>query len=500
MFLTFQQYCDHITESTDDTNAHVKMSDEDFQKFELRLQSAKHQIQRRFPFFYLVLLKLKTVPTYDIPTMAVDNNNNIYINPNFTLNELSFEETIGVLVHEAFHHVNMTFYRGKNKQHKLWNIATDYIMNRDILEMSAALPSLGLIPKQIGADKWIIPELKNLDITDMTSEELYAILEDMQSKQNGKDGQPGGSTGGGDSIDKLAEKQKQLDEHIKSGEKTPTPADVPSDKDVYKPNDDKDPTTGNQLTDEEKAAKQKSEIAQIAEEIKSHKTSAGNSQTPRSIDFNKLISPKVNWKELLKNFIGKSKTKRYKANIPSRRAMAAGYFAPALRDNISQDVVDNLVIAVDTSGSIPPKVVHTFIGTVLNINRQFKATIRVLFYNDSVYAELIINNRKTDMQIKNELAKIKFTSGGNNEPCIKQYLIKNKITPRTDERLNKSLSDWFRVRYKKIEGFLLFTDGAIHHQPDFPQATNYLFLLTTGGSDDIVKKFGPTYTIDIPIQ
>ena len=481
MFLTFQQYCDHITESTDDTNAHIKMSDEDFQKFELRLQSAKHQIQRRFPFFYLVLLKLKTVPTYDIPTMAVDNNNNIYINPNFTLNELSFEETIGVLVHEAFHHVNMTFYRGKNKQHKLWNIATDYIMNRDILEMSATLPSLGLIPEQIGSDKWIIPQLKNLDITDMTSEELYAKLEDMQSKENGKDGQPGKSfTGGGDSIDKLAEKQKQLDEHIKSGEKTPTPADVPSDKDVYKPNDDKDPTTGNQLTDEEKAAKQKSEIAQIAEEIKSHKTSTGDPRTPRSIDFNKLISPKVNWKELLKNFIGKSITKRYKANIPSRRAMAAGYFAPALKNNISQDIVDNLVIAVDTSGSIPPKVVHTFIGTVLNINRQFKATIRVLFYNDSVYAELIINNRKTDMQIKNELAKIKFTGGGNNEPCIKQYLTKNKI--------------------KEVKGFLLFTDGMIHHQPDFPQATNYLFLLATGGSDDIVKKFGPTYTIDIPTQ
>ena len=481
MFLTFRQYCDHITESTDDTNAHIKMSDEDFQKFELRLQSAKHQIQRRFPFFYLVLLKLKTVPTYDIPTMAVDNNNNIYINPNFTLNELSFEETIGVLVHEAFHHVNMTFYRGKNKQHKLWNIATDYIMNRDILEMSATLPSLGLIPKQIGSDKWIIPQLKNLDITDMTSEELYAKLEDMQSKENGKDGQPGESSiRGGDSIDKLAEKQKQLDEHIKSGEKTPTPADVPSDKDVYKPNDDKDPTTGNQLTDEEKAAKQKSEIAQIAEEIKSHKTSTGDPRTPRSIDFNKLISPKVNWKELLKNFIGKSITKRYKANIPSRRAMAAGYFAPALKNNISQDIVDNLVIAVDTSGSIPPKVVHTFIGTVLNINRQFKATIRVLFYNDSVYAELIINNRKTDMQIKNELAKIKFTGGGNNEPCIKQYLTKNKI--------------------KEVKGFLLFTDGYIHHQPDFPQATNYLFLLATGGSDDIVKKFGPTYTIDIPTQ
>ena len=89
-----------------------------------------------------------------------------------------------------------------------------------------------------------------------------------------------------------------------------------------------------------------------------------------------------------------------------------------------------------------------------------------------------IKNRQ--MFEKNELVKIKFTGGGNNEPCIKQYLTKNKI--------------------KEVKGFLLFTDGYIHHQPDFPQAKNYLFLLATGGSDDIVKKFGPTYTIDIPTQ
>ena len=140
MFLTFRQFIES------DQSHNVKMSEEEFKKFELRIQRAKVQIYKRFPFFYLVLQRLKTVPTVSIPTMAVDNNGNIYINPNFTMNELSFEETIGVLVHEAFHHVNLTFYRGKGKDPHLWNVATDYIMNRDILEMGAALPALALLP------------------------------------------------------------------------------------------------------------------------------------------------------------------------------------------------------------------------------------------------------------------------------------------------------------------------------------------------------------------
>lgn len=454
MFATFKQFIE-----SDESNKY-KMSDEEFKKFELRLQRAKVQIHKRYPFFYLVLSRLKTVPTIDMPTMAVDDNGNIYINPNFTMNELSFEETIGVLVHEAFHHVNLTFYRGKNKNHNLWNIATDYIMNRDILEMGGALPSLGLIPKKYG-DKWIIPDMKNLDITDMTSEQLYIELESKQDELKKL-------------IDKMSKKQEELDKHIEPGQE-PQPMEVPSDDDVYKPNDGKNPQTGKPMTSEEKATKQKSEIAAISERIRRHETGAGTSQIPRSFDINKLLAPKVNWRLILKNFISKSKSTEYSWKRPSKRSTAAGYYGPSLKPVINEAV--DLVIAVDTSGSIPEKTVHTFIKSVLDINRQFKTNIRMLFYNDNVYAELLINDKKSDNQIISELNKIKLTAGGNNEPAIKKYLADKKIT--------------------KLQGFLLFTDGHIQPTPDFPKANRYLFLIVTGGSNKIVKKFGPTYTIDI---
>ena len=489
MFLTFRQFIES------DQSHNVKMSEEEFKKFELRIQRAKVQIYKRFPFFYLVLQRLKTVPTVSIPTMAVDNNGNIYINPNFTMNELSFEETIGVLVHEAFHHVNLTFYRGKGKDPHLWNVATDYIMNRDILEMGAALPALALLPHKSG-DKWIITQLGNLDITEMTSEQLYIELLSKQDKFK-------------KALEKLFKEQEKFDKHLdpsksqsngqgesgepedgesgepkgseSSGDGTPTPMDVPSDEDVYKPNDGIDPTTGRPMSDDEKAARTKSDIAKIAEEVKRNQTGIGNNQIPRSFDVNKLLAPTVNWRALLKNFIGKSTKLNYNWNRLSRRSISSlktsnKYFLPKIRTVLDETVLD-MVVAVDTSSSIPEKTVHTFIKSVINITKQFKTTMLVLFYNDKVYAELKIDETKTESQIISELLKIRLSGGGNNEPDIKRYLTKNKVN--------------------NINGFILFTDGYIQSAPDFPKAKNYLFLIVQGGDDKILKKFGPTHNIDI---
>lgn len=456
-----------------------KMSEKEFNEFKLRLQRAKVQIYKRYPFFGFVLQRLHTVPTQDVPTMSVDNNNNIYINPNFMMKELSFEETIGVLVHEAFHHVNLTFFRQKGKHGKLWNIATDYIMNRDILEMGAALPSLGLIPTKTIGGEWLIEKigkLKEIDITNLTSEELYRILEAEVEKNSQTQ----------KSLDRLADKQCELDKHLDpTKDRKPKPMEIPESKDsenadsgendIYKPNSDTDPKTGKPLTDEEKLAKQKSAISQIAEEVRRHMTSSGSNMIPRSFDVNKLLQPKTNWRALLKDFITKSSSSEYTWLKPAKRALAAGYYAPKMKNLM--DTLD-IVIAVDTSGSIPAKVVYTFISEVIKIHKMYpKSSIKVLFYNDIVYATLDIKSNKSEQQIKSELGQIKFTVGGNNEPCIKSYLNEQNI--------------------KNINGFILFTDGYIHDQPDFPKAKKSLFLIVPGGNDAIVKKYGPVYTIDV---
>ena len=71
--------------------------------------------------------------------MAVDDNSNIYINPEFVLKELSDDETTGVLAHETMHNATLSLFRLRGRNMKLWNIATDYVMNRDLLEMGLKL-------------------------------------------------------------------------------------------------------------------------------------------------------------------------------------------------------------------------------------------------------------------------------------------------------------------------------------------------------------------------
>ena len=84
-------------------------------------------INRRFPDLGVILSKLnvRIVNSNDpiVTTMAVDPMGNLYINPKFS-DTLSEGEFYGVLAHEALHHANGTFWRKKDRDHTLWNIAT----------------------------------------------------------------------------------------------------------------------------------------------------------------------------------------------------------------------------------------------------------------------------------------------------------------------------------------------------------------------------------------
>ena len=476
-----------------------KMSPEEFAKFDLRIRKAKHQVFKKYPLFGILLRRLRIVPTYRIPTMAVDPNFNIYINPDFTMNKLDFEETIGVLVHEAFHHINLTFTRTKYRLKDLWNIATDYIMNRDILEMGAKLPSLALLCVKKG-DKFIIERLpdmllnkyyqktgsliSDIDITDLSAEELYKILLPYypDSKEGpvgpgrrpgegpgeGPGGGPGEGPGGGPGG-------PPLDEHLDYDDPKPEPADLPTDEIVYKPMEKKD-QSGKELTPADIENKRRHVVTQIAREIKEHQGGSGNGGITRSLNLSKLLEPKIDWKTLLRQFIGKAGTTEYNWARPNKRALSAGYYAPRLKT-----VMDSLdiVVAVDTSGSIPHTSIARFLLSIAQINKSFKASIKILFYNDVVTKELIIDYKMDNATllktINNAIANL--PSGGNTESCIKAYLLKQGI--------------------KKLNGFLLFTDGHINENPDFPPAKNYMFFIEKGGSNGIVSKYGPSYQVEI---
>jgi len=119
-------------------------------------------INRRFPDLGVILSKLnvRIVNSNDpiVNTMAVDPVGNLYINPKFS-KELNEGEFYGVLAHEALHHANGTFWRKKDRDHTLWNIATDSIMNWALAREGVPLPKVGIIP-DINTGKFVFKELQ----------------------------------------------------------------------------------------------------------------------------------------------------------------------------------------------------------------------------------------------------------------------------------------------------------------------------------------------------
>jgi hypothetical protein len=162
---------------------------ETFSKVSEKLTRARRGLKHFDLDLGLYLDTMRTVLTRSpkCKTMAVDKLGNIYINVDFLLNELTLKETIGVLAHEVSHIYNLTFPRQKGRIHELWNIATDYSMNRDIIAAKLELPEFGLIPKEINGRLFIKNKLSirtlgkeynfDIDITDYESpEEIYNLL------------------------------------------------------------------------------------------------------------------------------------------------------------------------------------------------------------------------------------------------------------------------------------------------------------------------------------
>jgi predicted metal-dependent peptidase len=89
--------------------------------------------------FFSLLCQFPPVLTTDVPIAAIDARNRIYINPE-AIEKLTLPEIRGVLVHEVLHGVYRHHPRMQQRDPKLWNIATDAIINHRVTAMGYRLP------------------------------------------------------------------------------------------------------------------------------------------------------------------------------------------------------------------------------------------------------------------------------------------------------------------------------------------------------------------------
>lgn len=110
-------------------------------------------LRKTHPFFAVFCMKCSYVylppgNSQGVNTMAVTYaGTTIMINTFFGAKVLDQEEFDGVIAHEVYHIMSQSLVRIAGRDPKLWNIATDYIMNLELVRSGIALPSMGLVPQ-----------------------------------------------------------------------------------------------------------------------------------------------------------------------------------------------------------------------------------------------------------------------------------------------------------------------------------------------------------------
>ena len=320
----------------------------------------------------------------DIPT-ACTNGLDIKYGRDF-IDSLTDAEVRFVILHEAFHKMfrHLIIWAHLNKKNSiLANIACDFNINGVISDIcKAILKRTGQIFATMPKGCLYDERFREGDDW-MNSGKIFSILE---QELEGGDGGNGGDGGGGE----------PLDEHDWDG--------------------------AEELTKDE----QEELSRQVDEAIRQGALVAGKAFGGGNRLFEELLTPQINWREVLQEFIQSTcKGRDFSTwKRPSRRHLAAGVYMPT---SISERV-DELVIAVDTSGSIGQSTLTAFLSEVKGICDTVKPEkVRLLYWGTRVEREESYDQTNIDSLIKSTKP---LHGGGTDAACVPQHMKEHDIKPQ----------------------------------------------------------------------
>ena len=157
----------------------------------------------------------------------------------------------------------------------------------------------------------------------------------------------------------------------------------------------------------------------------------------RQIDLG--LAPKVNWKTALRKMVQKQSKKDIQYNKPNRIFLSQDILLPTeIPDNLN--VVDNIVIAIDTSGSITNTEIGQALTQIAQLLSKYKAHGEIMYWDTQVAAVAEFTDVKSAL-------KLRPAGGGGTDPnCIFKYI--------NADKKYKSHS-----KLTKLDAILIFTDG-----------------------------------------
>ena len=312
-----------------------------------------------YAFFTTLLLKLEMIPCWAIPTACTDGARILY-NPAFVA-ALSREQAMGLCVHEVLHCANQHHTRRGAREPRRWNLSCDLAINVLITESGFQLPNNGCFPGK-GAFRDLPAGL--------SAEEYYPLL-------------PEHPTGGG----------TKGDDPGQCGGVT-------------------EPGTGQEAELTQAEADWQRNVAQARDLAQKTR---GTMPAGLARMIGQTLAPKVDWREVLREFISRHAKNQYGWNPPNRRFIAQRLYLPSLKGQS----ISGIVLAVDTSGSIGPKELDQFGGEIEAIC-QLGATGLTIIYHDSAIA-----NVQTWEPHDGPLVLEPKGGGGTSHKCVFDWLAKS---------------------------------------------------------------------------
>jgi hypothetical protein len=290
-----------------------------------------------------------------------------------------------------------------------------------------------------------------------------------------------------------------FDEHIIDPENAPEALEVPSEDPNYTPKKSTG-KTDKEISEEQERARE--DVSRVAKEIRAggegRSDSGGGGE---SIFKKKYTQTKTDWKKILRDFIEKQYKMEEIPNRPERVFQSQRIFIPATR-KVRNDESLNLVVALDTSGSVSPPILNTFISELSNIVKSMsEVKLSIMLFTDHVYAEVDIDTRKSAYSYTDTRPPVQgvkyFRATSKNKDEIKSFLF-NSVEYKSGGTVLSSVTRHLQQRQmNRLSGFLVFTDGDTESNPTLPNSKKNIFLINKGGRSDIVRRFGQVYEIDV---
>lgn len=175
---------------------------------------------------------------------------------------------------------------------------------------------------------------------------------------------------------------------------------------------------------EEMTADEQRELArEIDEAVRQGALVAGKLGSGGDRDLAELLQPQVNWREVLREFVQTTCTGSDYSTYrrPNRRYLSSGMYMPS---GISEQVGE-LVVAIDTSGSIGQRELSAFLTEVKEIcETVHPESVRLMYWDTRV-----CRDEKYDMHELDTLVQSTKPAGGGGTDvdCVTDYIRDNNI-------------------------------------------------------------------------